>query len=425
MLPVLLYGLVDTGSAVSILSYSAYQHIARSEVLKVKPYDTSLFTANGTQLHTFGIVENVEFNLAGYSLHSNFVIASDNSGIDGFLLGRNFLRAYNVLVDMCDMKIKIRDPGHAVAHSAYQQVSEEAGDFPVVIELEADFEPFERIFVKARLLSSDPNDFAYHNVMVTSGLNNDANGEFILDDCLAAVREGGTLVLSLSNKLNRKLKLRGGTVVGRAYPTKLVYQPFELKGATPEQIVCAVTKTLSFSSIDSSSCSNFNCFPSTTEPSVPPLSEEELRKRTDPELLKPIKGPDLEPVGTTWGENTKAELGKLIAEYDDLFMKHKADIGRCKVAKHRIVLEPNVLPHREGARRMSPEKADAANAEVNNLLALGMIQPSFSPWASGIVMVKKKSGEMRFCCDFRPLNEVTIKDAFPLPRIDESLIQIG
>ena len=54
-----------------------------------------------------------------------------------------------------------------------------------------------------------------------------------------------------------------------------------------------------------------------------------------------------------------------------------------------------------------------------------MIQPSYSPWASGIVMARKKSGEMRFSCDFRPLNEVTVKDAYPLPRIDESLSRLG
>ena len=74
---------------------------------------------------------------------------------------------------------------------------------------------------------------------------------------------------------------------------------------------------------------------------------------------------------------------------------------------------------------MSPDKAVKANQEVQNLLALGLIQPFYSPWASGIVMVKKKSGELRFCCDFRPLNDVTVKDAFPLPRIDESLSRIG
>ena len=74
---------------------------------------------------------------------------------------------------------------------------------------------------------------------------------------------------------------------------------------------------------------------------------------------------------------------------------------------------------------MSPEKAERANQEVRKLLALGMIQPSLSPWASGIVMVKKKNCELRFCCDFRPLNEVTVKDAYPLPRIDEGLTRLS
>ena len=88
-------------------------------------------------------------------------------------------------------------------------------------------------------------------------------------------------------------------------------------------------------------------------------------------------------------------------EYDSLFMKHKADLGRCKILEHFIDLEPDAIPHREGARRMTPDKASKANEEVRHLLALGMIQPSYSPWASGIVMVKKKDGEMRFCCDFQ------------------------
>ena len=106
-------------------------------------------------------------------------------------------------------------------------------------------------------------------------------------------------------------------------------------------------------------------------------------------------------------------------------MKYKADIGKCRNAKHTVKVEPTAVPHREGACRMSPEKAERANQEVGDLLALGMIQSSLSPWASGIVMIKKKIGNLQFCYDFRPLNEVTIKHANPLPRTDESFSQLG
>ena len=88
-------------------------------------------------------------------------------------------------------------------------------------------------------------------------------------------------------------------------------------------------------------------------------------------------------------------------------MNHKADTGRYKVAKNRIELELEAIPHREGARRISPDKVAKANQEVQNMSALGLIQPSYSPCASGIVMVKKKPDELRFCCDFPPLKDET------------------
>ena len=192
--------------------------------------------------------------------------------------------------------------------------------------------------------------------------------------------------------------------------------------------VCKVYEQMNLDSSSSeySSSSEFE-FLSSTDPSELGLSEREIKKRTDPALMAPIQGPEaqLDEVRGLWGPAASDTLSKLLKEFDDLFMKYKADIGNFKIAKHPVEVEPGAVPHREGARRMSPDKAERANQQVRVLLALGMIQPSLSPWASGIVMVKKKSGELRFCCDFRPLNEVAIKDAYPLPRIDESLSQLG
>ncbi len=55
------------------------------------------------------------------------------------------------------------------------------------------------------------------------------------------------------------------------------------------------------------------------------------------------------------------------------------------------------------------------------MITHGVIEPAHGPWASPIILVKKKDGTKRFCVDFRRLNEVTRKDAQPLPRIDDTL----
>ena len=60
-------------------------------------------------------------------------------------------------------------------------------------------------------------------------------------------------------------------------------------------------------------------------------------------------------------------------------------------------------------------------AQVQQMLASEVIRPSNSPWASPVVMVKKKDGSLRFCADFRQLNAATIKNGHPLPRIDDFL----
>ena len=109
----------------------------------------------------------------------------------------------------------------------------------------------------------------------------------------------------------------------------------------------------------------------------------------------------------------------------DVFSKNKADIGCCNFVEHEIEIEESSVPHREGARRMTPHKSEACRKEIEMLMEYDMIEPSKSPWACGVVMAKKKGGQLRFCCDFRYLNAVTIKDAYPIPRIDESLSKLG
>ena len=426
--PIPLFGMIDTGSGVSILSLSAYKKIASQHELNLSPYDLELFAANGKTITTVGIAEDVSFQLGGHTLKTNFVVIADHIGSEDFLLGRNFLRTYNVLVDLAAMKVTIRNPKTPRIFKAVHEVSDQEPSFVVSAE-EVTLGPFERKVVRAKIITQQPNEFHFRNVMVHP-CSIRSNSLFDSEDTLTSVGEDGVVFLALRNQTAKEgVRIKEQTVVGKAVLTNFVFNSVPIQDSREASKLSAEFVNQVHRDLDLDTSSEFSSFAqnflSSTELSEMGLSENEKRKRTDPLLLKPIPGPDLSSVLSSWGEGARDKLASVLSEYDDLFMKNKSDIGRCKIAKHRIELEPEAIPHREGARRMSPDKAAKANQEVQNLLALGLIQPSYSPWASGIVMVKKKSGELRFCCDFRPLNDVTVKDAFPLPRIDESLSRIA
>ena len=439
--PIPLRGLVDTGSGVSILTFSAFNRVAVQTGTVLKPYQIDLYAANGKTIKTFGLAEGIRFQLGGYELETNFVVVDDAMGVEDFLLGRNFLRAYQVLVDLTSMKIVVRAPVKPVWHHAHTQVGDDSLATPVALENDIVLQPFERTVVKAKLLIDNLEPLIFQSVVLNAAIADASLHNLVfLEDSVATVGESGLVFLSLMNLTSNPQKLRRGTRLGHVVPVSLVYKAIpqdtsKAQAAFPQtevnddhvSFVNKIYEKINFSTDSQLTSSSEFEFLSSTEPTEAGLSDREIRKRTDPELMAPIPGPEsqLKEVQDLWGQVACTVLENILTEFDDLFMKHKADIGRCTIAKHPVEVEPGAVPHREGARRMSPEKAERANQEVRNLLALGMIQPSLSPWASGIVMVKKKNGELRFCCDFRPLNEVTVKDAYPLPRIDESLARLG
>ena len=75
--------------------------------------------------------------------------------------------------------------------------------------------------------------------------------------------------------------------------------------------------------------------------------------------------------------------------------------------------------------RLTPDEANAVDAEVTRLLKNGWIEPSISAYASPILLIRKKSGELRIVIDYHLLNSNTILDKFPLPRIDDLIDKLG
>lgn len=109
-----------------------------------------------------------------------------------------------------------------------------------------------------------------------------------------------------------------------------------------------------------------------------------------------------------------------LQEYISVFASHDGDLGCTDLIAHDIPLLDEV-PVQQRHRRIPPSEYELVKDHINQLLEAQVIRESSSPYASPIVLVKKKDGSMRMCVDYRQLNNKTRKDAFPLPRIDESL----
>jgi len=99
--------------------------------------------------------------------------------------------------------------------------------------------------------------------------------------------------------------------------------------------------------------------------------------------------------------------------------------GQTTLVSHEVRLVDGARPMRQSPYPLHPERLEVVNREIKELLQLGIIEESESPWAAPIVLVPKPDGSLRLCTDFRKLNSVTIPDPFPMPRVETLINKIG
>ena len=113
-------------------------------------------------------------------------------------------------------------------------------------------------------------------------------------------------------------------------------------------------------------------------------------------------------------------LAALLIEYQDVFARSDTDLGCLKGVQHTINTG-NAAPIKQRMRRTPLGFESEEDKHLQSMLDNNIIRPSFSDWSSPPVLVRKKDGSVRWCIDFRKLNDVTVKDVFPLPLIEECL----
>ena len=100
-------------------------------------------------------------------------------------------------------------------------------------------------------------------------------------------------------------------------------------------------------------------------------------------------------------------------------------LGSIKATRHYIELTEDAGPARSHPYRAGPTQRELEKKEVEKMLKKGVIELSTSEWAAHVVLAPKKDGSLRFCIDYRRLNALTIRDSYPIPRIDECIDSLG
>ena len=356
--------LVDTGSAVTLIRKDVWDQMQSSA--KTQPLqrwsEYSLVGADGTQLDVCGHTI-ADISIEGHTYQADVVVVSPLT--TEAILGLDFMRKNEVSLDLGKGKLVVGNKPPVPIHPRDSTPPKEVGC--VRTSKTVRLPPFSELLVMASVDGDAPE------------------GSCILE------------------------KLQGGRtpcVVARA-----LVKPCD--GRVP---VCFLNPKPEPAVISA------NTVVATIEEAEPPTSELVANVSAQPlthdkeELLWNI----VESSGTELSQDQREQFYALLSRYADVFASTSADLGRTSELGHQINTG-NATPIRQAVRRIPPDRRKEVQRLLDDMLANKVIQPSKSPWASPIVLVRNKDNSLRFCVDYRKLNDVTFKDAYPLPRIDDTL----
>jgi hypothetical protein len=114
----------------------------------------------------------------------------------------------------------------------------------------------------------------------------------------------------------------------------------------------------------------------------------------------------------------------VIREFRDVFLEELSGLPPVREIEVSIETIPGVSPIAQSPYRMAPMELVELKVQLQELLDKGFIRPSNSPWGAPVLFVKKKDGTLHLCIGYHQLNKVTVKNRYPLPRIDDLFDQL-
>ena len=389
--------LLDTGSQVTLMSQTLFRQRLGNVGLEVGEESRwlSLKAANGLQIPYIGYAL-LDFKVGGVQLHNKgvFIVNDDCLGAERAILGMN------IIADCWQELMHGLHPGEAAFRSQLPPRAEREWGKAFAVCQQASMGPTPPFQGHVRLPKSETIVVPAESELLVWGRTSEdssSSGRTLLVEPLpqhdAEWRVGRALVTTRGGYVPIRLCNPHPYVVEISPRTVLA----ELHGVSAEDV--QAQRVLRLHGEETG----------TVEVTIHSIDALQAGDSAAP----PVLG---EGLTTEQQQRVKGRMDQWRA----VFAQHEEDFGRTGAVQHQIPTG-SAPPSRERYRPVPPSLYPELRSLLKGMLETGVVRESSSPWAAPIVLVKKKDGSWRFCVDYRKLNAVTHKDAYPLPRIEESL----
>ena len=360
----------DSGATVSLISKKTYDRCLEQKDLPLIQSSCSIQGVDGANIHVYGHVE-ADIALGSYTTKAKLIVCDmANQGI----LGYDFIGKHIRYWDMENMEMLTKD---GMSISCY--AGRNAGCICRVTVTE-------HIEIPSRTCSIIPiaisnSDLLPETAYVDCHISQSEKEFGIIGGIIDPHKE--ELLIGVINKSEYPIQVERGQELGKCFPS----------------LEAAITH---------------NTMIDGEEVTGNPVELIRNVQKVVPDHLKEMFDKSKERLTSV----EASQFASLLCKYQDVFARSSDDLGCTDRVKHTINTGA-AHPIRQPVRRMPYGKREIERKEVEKMLEKGIIEPSNSPWSSPIVLVGKKDGSTRFCVDYRRLNEVTVKDAYPIPRVDD------
>ena len=367
--------MIDTGASVSLIREDAWSSLA-TECHKLLPWQgCRLIGAEGSEICVKGVV-TLELQIDDITVRGDFLVTSRLSS--EIILGLDFLEQNHCVINTDQKTLHLQGKAIPLKSGLESETLMDFNNVSVVLAAKIEIPPLSEVETMASaVLTGEYDKF--------TGL---------VEHCIPASKSPVIVASAL-------VMVQPRSSQGCKVPLRLMNPTAEvttLHKGTKIALLNCITDTEVVANVGE----GMEC------PAEVPAGAEDMLWN-----LVESSGEALDP-------QQQMKLHTLLLQFVDVFAFSDSDLRQTQVSHHTIPTE-SAPPIRQPTRRIPPHRREEVSKLLKNMLARNIIQPSTSPWASPIVIVRKKDGSARFCVDYRKLNAVTRKDAYPLPRIDDTL----